>query len=355
MNVLNRYIGREVIKGTTISVLVLLSLLSFFSFTDELGDLNKGDYHLSQIFKYLALMAPRNFYELMPSAALIGSLFTLGAMANHQELVAMRASGAAISSIIWAVLRAGLLLAAVAMLVGEFVAPRAEQEAQMFRAAAQQKQVAMRTENGFWLRDRNTYINIRQFGSLDQLSDINLYEMDAEHHLARAIHADGARYDKAGRWHLVGIHHSEFHADSVKVTDTETAAWESILDPALLSVVVVNPENLSMYDLFRYIVHMRNNNQNTQPYELAFWGRLITPLSTLVMLFAAVPFVLNVRARVGVGQRVVLGTVIGLGFNLLDKIVSHLGLIYDLNPLLAAGFPTAAMFGTAWWFFRKSF
>ncbi|TAN49331.1 MAG: LPS export ABC transporter permease LptG [Methylococcaceae bacterium] len=355
MKVFNRYIGWEVIKGAAVAVLVLLSLLNFFSFTDELGDLGKGGYHLKQIFLYLLLMSPRNFYELMPPAALIGSLFTLGAMANHQELVAMRAGGVSIRAIIWAVMRAGLCLVAVALLVGEFIAPKAEQEAQMFRATAQQKRVAMRTEHGLWLRDQNTYINIRQIGSMDALADINLYEMDDKQHLVRAVHADKAVYDNAGRWHLRGISRSELLKDRVNVTTTDEAEWGSLLDPALLSVVVINPENLSISDLLRYIVHMRNNSQNTQPYELALWGRLVTPVSTLVMLFVAVPFILNIRARVGVGQRIVLGTLIGLGFNLFDKIFSHLALIYELNPFFAAVFPTGTVFVIAWWYFRKTF
>lgn len=355
MRVLNRYIGLEVVKGAFVAVLVLLSLLSFFSFTDEMGDLGKGNYHIKQVFLYLLLMSPRNFYELMPSAALIGGLFTLGAMANHQELVAMRAGGASIRAIIWAVLRAGLLLVTMAVLVGEFVAPKAEQEAQMFRAAAQQKQVAMRTEHGFWLRDKNTYVNIRQFGSMDELADINLYEVDEKHHLVRAVHADKAYYDADGKWNLRGISRSEFQKDRVNVSTTDQAEWSSVMDPALLSVVVIHPENLSIYDLVRYILHMRSNNQNSQPYELAFWGRLVTPLSTLVMLFVAIPFILNVRTRVSVGQRIVLGTVIGLGFNLFDKIFSHLALIYELNPFFAAVFPTGTMFAVAWWYFRKTF
>lgn len=354
MKVLNRYIGLEVIKGAGVAALVLLSLLNFFSFTDELGDLNKGNYHLKQVFVYLLMMSPRNFYELLPSAALIGSLFTLGAMANHQELVAMRAGGASIRAIIWAVMRAGLALMAVGLLVGEFIAPKAEQEAQMFRTAAQQKQVAMRTEHGFWLRDHNTYINIRQFGDLDKVADVNLYEVDDKHHLLLAMHADDAYYDASGHWHLRRISRSEFQKDRVNVSTTEEAEWGAVLDPALLSVMVINPENLSMHDLVRYILHMRSNSQNTQPYELAFWGRLVTPLSTLVMLFVAAPFILNVRARAGVGQRIVIGTLIGLGFNLFDRIFSNLALINEFNPFFAAVFPTATVFVIAAWYFRRS-
>jgi len=35
-----------------------------------------------------------------------------------------------------------------------------------------------------------------------------------------------------------------------------------------------------------------------------------------------------------------IGVVIGMGFNIIDKIVGHLGLIYDLNPPLMAVMPS---------------
>ena len=97
----------EIVKGSAVSIIVLLSIYNFVTFGDELDDLGKGHYGLKQIFQYLALTSPRNFYELMPSAALIGTLFTLGSMANYRELLAMRISGATLSQLIRAALRAG--------------------------------------------------------------------------------------------------------------------------------------------------------------------------------------------------------------------------------------------------------
>lgn len=354
MRVLNRYIGLEVVKGTLISSLILLALLNFFTFTDELGDLGKGDYHLQEIFRYLLLMSPRNFYELLPSAALIGSLFTLGAMASSQELVAMRASGASLRAIIWAVLRAGLVLGLVAVAVGEWIAPRAEQEAQMYRAAAQKKQVALRTKFGFWLRDGDVYINIRKMIDVTRLEDINIYQMNEGHQLAASTHAERASYS-GDKWRLEDIRRSDFATGRVNVTETPETDWASVLDPGLLSVVVVSPENLSIHDLGRYILHLRANSQNARPFELAFWGRVMTPIATLVMLFVTLPLVLNTQVRTGVGQRIVVGTVIGLGFNLFDKLFSHLALIYDLHPFFAAVFPAGIFFTAAWLGFRRIF
>jgi lipopolysaccharide export system permease protein len=35
-----------------------------------------------------------------------------------------------------------------------------------------------------------------------------------------------------------------------------------------------------------------------------------------------------------------IGVVIGMSFNIFDKIFGHIGLIYDFNPLLVALFPS---------------
>ncbi|OYV19674.1 MAG: lipopolysaccharide export system permease protein, partial [Methylococcaceae bacterium NSP1-1] len=42
-----------------------------------------------------------------------------------------------------------------------------------------------------------------------------------------------------------------------------------------------------------------------------------------------------------------IGVVIGMGFNIIDKIVGHIGLIYDLNPLLMAFIPSLTVLALA--------
>ena len=107
MNVINAYIVREILKASIIAMLVILTLYNLFTFSDELGDIGEGTYGLKEIIFYLGFTTPRVFYQLAPSAALLGSLFVLGGMANNRELVAMRVSGISILGIIRPVLYAG--------------------------------------------------------------------------------------------------------------------------------------------------------------------------------------------------------------------------------------------------------
>ncbi len=89
-----------------------------------------------------------------------------------------------------------------------------------------------------------------------------------------------------------------------------------------------------------YIDFLKGNHQKSQRFEMAFWGRVVNPLVTFVMLLVSAPFVIGVKRGVSVGARMMLGVVIGMGFNILDKIVGHMGLIYELNPPLMAAFPS---------------
>jgi len=163
VNVLTGYIVREILKGSLVAALLLLTLFNLFTFSDQLKDLGKGHYGLAEIFYYLALTSPSVFYELMPASALLGSLFILGAMGNNRELIAMRAAGLSIFGIIRAVMVAGGILVMVSILIGEFVAPVAERAAQMIKVTAQNEQVVMNVKYGLWLREGKKFINVRKY------------------------------------------------------------------------------------------------------------------------------------------------------------------------------------------------
>jgi lipopolysaccharide export system permease protein len=339
MNTLDRYIAKEVVKGSLVAVLVLLALLSFFTFADELGDMGQGDYGLPQIFKYLGLTLPSAFYELLPSAALVGSLVSLGGLANNRELMAMQAAGASRARIIRAVLMGGLMLLAISILVGELIAPPAERAAQTLKSLAQKHQVASRSKYGFWVRDGNVFINIREIRQQENLGDINIYDVSPDRHLNLATHAKRAVYDGT-QWKLKRIQVSRFEPGQVLAEKKDAADWSSVLAPDLLNAFVIRPESLSAWELLNYIDYLKENGQQSLSVEQAFWGRIVNPAVTLVMLLVAVPFVLTIRREVGMGQRIVIGVVIGLGFYLFDRMFSHFGLIYEMNPIFAAAFPT---------------
>lgn len=353
MNVLTLYIVREVVKGSLLAVLLLLTLFNLFTFSDELKDLGHGNYGLKQILLFLALTSPRVFFELVPSAALLGSLFVVGAMANNREIVAMRAAGFSVGWIIRRIMLAGLLMVMVAVGVGEFVAPASERAAQILKTTAQNNGVVLRSMYGMWLREGNRFINVRQIHDDGSLGDVRVYEIDAAHKLKQVTQAEHGRFLGDKQWQLLDVRRSFIDAKQIEADTQSAMQWQSSIDSDLLKVAVVNSDNMSLLDLYNYIHFLQTNNQKSQNYELAFWSRLINPLVTFVMLMVSAPFVIGIGRGIGAGGRIMVAVLIGMGFNIMDRIAGHIGLVYDMNPMLMATLPSAIVFFLALYAVRR--
>jgi lipopolysaccharide export system permease protein len=334
VKILDRYVGGAVVTGTAIALLVIVGMDVFFNVIAQIDDVGKGSYTMYAMLQYIALITPQGAYELFPMAALLGSLIGMGMLAANSELVAMRAAGVSVWRIVQAVLQAGVLLLFVAVFVGEMVAPAAEQYGQQLRAAATNKRVSFLGSHGLWVRYENYYINAGMVLAGEVLADLEVFEFDAAGKLLMATRAARAQYAR-GQWVLQDVRQSAFSGSGVEVSHLDEVAWPSLLTPELLSIVVLKPKNMSAMDLGQLVDYLDENGLDTMEYRYAFWGRFMTPLATLVMLFISVPFVFGGLRSVTTGQRIFVGLLVGFGFYLVSQIASQMGQVYKLNPLFS--------------------
>ncbi len=351
LTLIDRYIGRVVTLGVVSVLFILLVLLGFFELLAELDSV-ESDYTAAKALSYVALILPRYTYELFPIATLLGSLIGLGALAANSELVAMRVAGISVSRLLWAVLQAGLVLLALVIMVGEYLAPMAEQKAQRMKMESLTKQVTLKTRYGFWSRHGDNYYNFRRILADGRLADISIYEYDGLRKLQRATQAQLATY-KGDHWLLEQVRQSEFTEERVKASTRKELKWPTLLDPDVVDVITVKPHMLPAWDLWRYVRFLQNNGQDATTYEVAFWGKVVTPLVTLVMLFLSVPFVFGPLRSVGIGQRVFTGAIIGIVFHLLNRTFSYMAVVYGLSPFMAASLPTLLFLVGGFWYFRR--
>lgn len=342
MKILDRYIGWTIISATITVVIVLVAVFTFFAFIEQLEDVGRGTYNIGKATVFVISSVPDLTYNLFPMAALIGSLIGFGTLMRNGEITVIRCVGVPKMRVIYAVIKAGAVLLVVVMLMGEFIAPPAERFAQDYRNVAINERVTFQSENGFWARDANSYINIREILPGDQLRDVYIYEFDDTSKLRLSTHAEFARYT-GHEWVLQNITQTMLDEDGLKKRTLAQAAWDSILKPDLLSLVTINPDNLSISSLIKYSRFLRDNGQTAQRYDHVLWLKLSYPITTVVMVVLAVPMVLRANRSVTVGQRVLVGSLIGLGFHLMNKAAGHLSVVYDIPPLLSATGPALLM------------
>lgn len=340
IGILDRYLGGAVIRGAMLALLVLASLSAFFTLLAELGDL-RNDYDLAKAALYVLLTLPRRVYEMFPTAVLLGGLMSLGALAANSELMVMRAAGMSVTRITLAVLQGGLVLALFAAVLGEVVAPPGEKYAQAMRSAAQTGYITLQSDHGFWARDGKHFIQIQRVLPGAQLRDITIYELDDDLRVRNMVHAESGFYAD-GQWQLQNIRQSRIGDAGVTTTERASIAWQSLLEPSLLEVLAVKPEDLAASALARYVDYLEENNLSSERYRLAFWVKVVTPFSALVMLLIAIPFVFGSLRSAHAGTRLLVGVLLGMGFYLANQALNQMGLVYGLPPLFSALAPTVA-------------
>ena len=352
MRILDRYLAWAVMSGTLLTLAGLLPLMGVFILSDELDAIGTERYGLAEAMLFTLLSLPRYLYQLFPIATLIGALIGLGTLASRSELVAMRAAGISVGRLVRAALLGGLVLATVAVVLGELVAPIAEQRAVELRRLALSGEAAQLTPYGFWAIDDGAYVNIREIRSGTSLRDIDIYRVDAAKGTLEASHAEGARYEN-GRWVLDGIALSRVDGEGVQVERVEHAEWDSMLDPGLLKVVVADPRALPVWGLYKYIRFMSVNKQDASAYEVAFWGKVLHPVLTLSMILIAIPMLLGSSRSTGMGRRMLAGILVGLVYYLVSRTFAYLALLFGLNAFLAAIAPPVLFIGAAMLLLRR--
>ena len=153
MSILDRYIGRHVVLGTLPALSVFVALFSILELVDDVGQVGRGEYTLLRALEYSALRIPGRMFELLPVAALGGSVLGLGLLAATSELTVMRTAGVSVARITAAVLKSAAAMVVAAIVLGELVVPFTERAAHERRSVALNKDIALESDYGLWMRD----------------------------------------------------------------------------------------------------------------------------------------------------------------------------------------------------------
>jgi lipopolysaccharide export system permease protein len=344
---IERYLARQIYAAVGFVLLGFLGLFAFFDLIAELRDLGNGNYQLRQIFTVVALWVPGHAYELLPIAVLIGTLYVLAHLSSNSEYTVMRASGLSPGRAGGMLARIGLAFVVLTFATGEWVAPFSEQLAQQVRMRAMQSLIGGTLGSGIWFKDDRSFINVREARDASALNGVRIYEFDAAYKLRQMTDAERGEYVAAGRWKLFDVRQTVFEQDGPKTVKSAEAEWNSAMSPDLLNVLIVVPERMSAWKLYKYLQHLAGNKQKTERYEIALWKKLFYPLATLVMMALALPFA-YMHARSGmVGIKVFFGIMLGITFHMLNSLFSHVGLLKEWPPIASAAVPSILFLGTA--------
>jgi lipopolysaccharide export system permease protein len=355
LKLIDLYLGRNTLQGFVLVLSVLVVLFSFLELLIQINDVGKGAYRLQDAFLFVGMTIPRRMVDLMPVAALLGSIVALGLLADHQELTAMQAAGISVQRIAFSVLGTSVILMAAALFMAEFVAPPLDQAARIQRSRAVYGKPIVMSKEGFWMRHGRSFVNVGRALPGDRAADIEVYEMDEAGRLIRFIAAREAAIQGNQDWVLSGVQAKRFAGEAVSTIPVEEFVLKGFLTPAQVSILELPADSLSLSDLWGYIQSLRERGQNHQAYSLAFWQKTCLPVTTGIMVLLSLSFVFGSTRIRNAGQRIFTGMLVGILFYLSNQILAHLGLILDLPPLPTTLVPVSVVLVVALRLLRRTF
>lgn len=365
MKILQRYFSQEIGRNVLFVLIAFLALFAFFDMVNELKSIGRGGYTLQQATLYVFLGLPGYAYELMPIAALIGSIWALSQFAARSEFTIMRASSMSTGMAGMILVKIGVVFALATFVLGEFVVPYTSTAAERVRLEGMGRSVSQEFRSGLWTKDvirtdgltgeqiGSRFLNIRTVKPNGQMSGIKIYEFNNNFHLLSLITAAQAEYRGNNTWELLDGAEARFAENELQNVTTAAELTTAIstsrfsnrkmvseVTPEILSVGFSDPERMSAIDLVSYTKYLSENKRDTVRYEIAFWKKIVYPFAVFVMMALALPFAyLHFRSG-GVSLKIFTGIMIGVSFQMINSLFSHLGLLNTWPPFATAILPS---------------
>jgi lipopolysaccharide export system permease protein len=361
-----RYLAKQIYAAFGFILFALVALFLFFDILSELSSV-QGGYTLPIALLHVLLKAPSRISEIIPIAALIGSIYVFAMLASQSEFTILRIAGLDVKRGLIALTKISLPLVALTLIMSEWAGPYAENKSEQIRMKALGASYTSQFKTGVWVKDRLRdedgsgpirpgvrYVNVGKVDKDNEIRDIRMYEFNDKYNLLSIRSAPFGHFDEKGVWILNDVTETRFK--EIKQSDPLNPVFsaqtfthpiltlESEVTPQILSVLLISPEKMSIVSLARFIAHLQENKQDVQRHSIAFWKKVVYPFTIFVMLALALPFAyLKVRAG-SVGIKVFGGIMLGMSFQLFNSLFSNVGLLSAWPTFLTALIPPMLYF-----------
>jgi lipopolysaccharide export system permease protein len=359
IRVVDRYIGMAAVLGILLVWVSLTALMMMFNLLAELRE-TTADYSAADVLWFVLQTGPRSAYQIFPVSALMGSLLGIGGLAGGNELVAFRTAGVSRLRLAAAGMAGALLITIPVMMIGEWVAPDAEQQARAFRLSRLSGQVIIGGPSGMWMRDGSDIVNIRRpLLSVEKgtqsinFQDVEILHFDNFAGLRKITRAENATFDGED-WTLEDVSEISIGEADVSLLNHASLPWVSGVKPDLLESAVTRPPYLSVRVLWEQLRYLQGNGLDDRVYRSAFWEKIIYPFAIIALVLAGMPFVFGSSRQHNLGFRLFIGMTMGGLFMLVNGSVQNLAAAYALPVALGAALPSALLMAVAITVLRRS-
>ena len=347
MKIKDRYIANTLLTYSIVVLLVWLSIYSFFNFLAELNSVGTVNYTILEAFKYIILQLPEVAYNQVSAVILLGCVLGMGHLATTGQLIILRASGISILKITWLTLKNAIIFLILITMVGELVAPTLTTYAENERSIALGQNSVSSSQDGFWIRDGDNFINVKNNVDGSVFNDITVIEVNNEsNEIERVVNSKSAIFDGQNinmeSTNIFSINSSNLY-DDIALKERNLYKKRVAFDQDLIDSLEKEPKDLTTFTILKQIQFLTDNKLRAEVFEVELYKRLVKPITLIAMILLAMLFIFGSTRDATLGRKIFFGVAIGLSFELISRIGGALALSFDFNPLLTTFVPAIAI------------
>ncbi|MEO6338614.1 MAG: LptF/LptG family permease, partial [Caulobacteraceae bacterium] len=341
---LQGYVVRQLVIRTAAAAAVIVTLLQLFEMLGRATEILERGVGLGGLAYYMLLAAPSMLQQSVGFAMFAGVVLTFTELARKGEMIAMRAAGVSLRQLVGMLIPVALAVGAIALVVGDQVAPMAERTMQAWLQATAKPGPGAQT-GPRWFRVGADIVradNASRQG--DVINGVRIYRRDDNQMLRERIVAASATAGPDG-WVLRNVQTLIINSDRAQRSASTEAPWTTSLKPGDVTDIFQPTLQISAIDAYRGLNGAANDK--SAGYLLTRLYRLLAePLAPLVMLLLASPLAMvNGRNVRGVGP-VLYGVGGGMAYLVADGLLTASGQTGVL-PATAAAWTAPLIFAIA--------
>lgn len=350
---LERYVAKAVFSATLLVIIVLVAVMSISLFLQEIERVNRH-YLESDVLYVVLLSIPSMVYQILPVAVLIGVLLGVGGLSEKSEITAIRASGFKKSWFVIVLIKFSFILALFFTILSQFGLPELASVVNDRKVQGKGGSAYSIEGSGGWFKESNNFVNVSSIRSNGTLNEVKIFQFDDDGRLLGSTFAKRGFFNQDSKaWELENVEKTLSKSGKMQREMLSTYRWNSDLEPSLLWLTLAIPTDLSLSHLRALISYQKKQGISTVSKQLVFWQKLFLPLSVISLALVGLAFVLKADRSVSVGQRIVVGVLIGFTFKYIQEILGPLSQIFGLTPLFSALFPIVLGLCIATWLLAR--
>jgi len=362
LSILDRYLARAYLSHLWLVLVSFWAIYVLANFMDLFDDIQHNSVKGITVLHYYLYHTPEIIYLVVPVAALVTPLVTLGVLSRRNEATAMKAGGISLYRAVVPLLALGGLISLLVFGLGDYLRPHTNRvAAQDFNVIKGRPTQSSNLLEKRWILGSDQRIYNYDYFSVDKVPasersvaegapsrnatiySLSVYDIDMEgwalrdRLFARQARWDGGGYELDNGWRLTLGEQTSFRSFS----STQTREIEP---PRYFMQATPESDTLRFTELATYIESLESRGLDVTRMRVQLHRKLAFPSVSLVMTVIGIPFAFVVGRRgalYGIGVSIVIAIVYWATLSIFQALGNHA----LLPPLLAAWAPNF-MFGT---------